>query len=379
MTVTVVCDVLGRENNGTTIAAMNLIRSLKKKGHTVRVICPDSQRRAEEGFYIVDRFNVGPFNGYVEKNGVALSKPDRKIIREALLGADVVHVMIPFALGIATAKEAAAMGIPVTAGFHCQAENFSNHIFLMNAPAANRAIYRFFYRHLYSKCRCVHYPTQFICSTFENIVGPTNHYIISNGVGSAFVPMSVQRPEWLPEDRFTVLFTGRYSREKSHGVLIDAVALSAHRNEIQLVFAGSGPQRDNIRKHAERQGINMPIMRFFSRDELLQVINSSDLYVHPAEIEIEAIACLEAIACGLVPVVSDSPRSATGAFALTPENLFHCGDTADLARKIDYWLENPEKREQCSKMYQGFGAGFNSEICMDKMERMLLDAVQKEA
>ena len=31
MIVTVVCDVLGKENNGTTIAAMNLIRFLKKK------------------------------------------------------------------------------------------------------------------------------------------------------------------------------------------------------------------------------------------------------------------------------------------------------------------------------------------------------------
>ena len=38
--ITIVCDVLGEENNGTTIAAMNLIRSLKAKGHNVTVVCP---------------------------------------------------------------------------------------------------------------------------------------------------------------------------------------------------------------------------------------------------------------------------------------------------------------------------------------------------
>ena len=38
MIIAVVSDVLGEENNGTTIAAMNLIRSLKAKGHEVRVI-----------------------------------------------------------------------------------------------------------------------------------------------------------------------------------------------------------------------------------------------------------------------------------------------------------------------------------------------------
>ena len=31
MVITIVCDVLGQENNGTTIAAMNLVRSLKKR------------------------------------------------------------------------------------------------------------------------------------------------------------------------------------------------------------------------------------------------------------------------------------------------------------------------------------------------------------
>ena len=72
-------------------------------------------------------------------------------------------------------------------------------------------------------------------------------------------------------------------------------------------------------------------MRFFSRDEMLRVINSADLYVHPAEIEIEAIACLEAISCGLVPVIADSPRSATRFFALGERNLFHFNDPADLA------------------------------------------------
>lgn len=35
MIVAVICDVLGEENNGTTIAAMNLIRTLRAKGHQV--------------------------------------------------------------------------------------------------------------------------------------------------------------------------------------------------------------------------------------------------------------------------------------------------------------------------------------------------------
>ena len=49
MKIALVCDVLGQENNGTTIAAMNLIRSLKAKGHDVTVVCPDEERQGEDG------------------------------------------------------------------------------------------------------------------------------------------------------------------------------------------------------------------------------------------------------------------------------------------------------------------------------------------
>ena len=34
--VAVICDVLGQANNGTTIAALNLIRTLREKRHEVR-------------------------------------------------------------------------------------------------------------------------------------------------------------------------------------------------------------------------------------------------------------------------------------------------------------------------------------------------------
>lgn len=377
MKIAVICDVLGQENNGTTIAAMNLICALKHKGHEVRVVCPDESRAGQPGFYIVPKFNFGLFNRYVEKNGVAPARLDRTILESAIRDVDVIHVMLPFSLGKAAAQYAHSHGIPLTAGFHCQAENLTNHLLLKDFGLGNRLTYQVLYRRLYRYCDCIHYPTQFICDTFEAVVGPTPHRVISNGVNQTFHPQVVTRPDSLGR-KYVVLFTGRYSREKSHRVLIDAVAKSRHRDEIQLIFAGTGPQRDNLVKHAQKRGIPMPIMKFFSREELVQVVNCADLYVHPAEIEIEAISCLEAIACGRVPLIADSPRSATRYFALTDQNLFHYNDPADLAVKLDWWLEHPEQREACSRQYLGYAQQFDFETCMDRMEQMLLDMVKEK-
>ncbi len=375
LTVAIICDVLGQENNGTTIAAMNLIRTLRQAGHQVRVVCPDESRAGEAGFYIVPKYNFGIFNGYVEKNGVAPAKLDRTILESAIADADVIHVMLPFALGKAAARYAKAHNIPLTAGFHCQAENVTGHIFLKDFRLASRLTYKILYRRLYRYCDLIHYPTQFICDTFEQIVGPTNHKIISNGVSRDFVPMDVARPASL-QGRFVVLFTGRYSREKCHKVLIDAVAMSRHRDEIQLIFAGTGPREIYLRQYAKHRKIPLPIMRFFSREELVQVVNCADLYVHPAEIEIEAISCLEAIACGRVPLIADSPRSATRYFALTEKNLFHYNSPQDLAEKMDWWLEHPEARQACSREYLGYAAQFDYDTCMEQMEQLLQEAVE---
>ena len=375
MKITIVCDVLGEENNGTTIAAMNLIRSLTAKGHDVTVVCPDESRRGQPGFVVMPTYNFGIFNGYVKKNGVTLGKNDPALMEQAMEGADVVHVMTPFSLGHAAAKLAYAKGIPITAGFHCQAENITNHIFLMNAGFANRTVYRVIYKRLYRYCTAIHYPTQFICDVFEGQVGPTNHYVISNGVNRDFHPVAEEKPAEY-RDKFVVLSTGRYSREKSQHIIIDAIAKSRYKDQIQLILAGAGPRREFLENRAKKAGIPAPVFGFYSHPEMVRVLNYADLYVHAAEIEIEAIACLEAIACGKVPVIADSPRSATRHFALGPENLFRCNDPEDLARKMDAWLENPEKRAECSKKYLGYAEEFAFDRCMDRMEAMLRDAAE---
>lgn len=377
MKIAVVCDVLGKENNGTTIAAMNLIRSLRQKGHEVRVVCPDEERRGQPGYYVVPKYNFFIFNHYVEKNGVAPAKVDMEVLEAAIRDVDVIHVLIPFSLGKAAAQYANAHGIPLTAGFHCQAENITNHIFLKDWRFANNVVYKILNQRLFRYCDCIHYPTEFIQSTFESIVGPTPHRVISNGVSADFHPREAIRPQEL-EGKFLILFTGRYSREKSHWVLIDAVAKSRHRDNIQLIFAGAGPMEKVLRVYAKRKKIPAPIMRFYSRKDLIDTVNMADLYVHPAEIEIEAISCLEAIACGKVPLIADSPRSATRYFALSEKNLFRCNDPSDLAEKMDWWLEHPEERQRCSEDYLGFARQFDFDRCMEAMEKMLLDTVEEK-
>lgn len=377
MQITIIAPVLGEENNGTTVATFNLIRSLREKGHQVNVVCGDEYRKGEEGFFILPKLSLGPINPIVKANNVVLAKLDKRIIRQACKGSDVVHVTMPLFLGARVAKFVKQeLNIPVTGGFHAQAENFSSHILnLMNNNLFNTIIYRKYNKGLYQYCDAIHYPTKFIRGVFEDIVGPTPGYVISNGVRETFYRKEVERPLAL-KDKKIILFTGRMSKEKSHHILVKAVALSKYESDIQLVFAGQGPREKKIKKLAKKCLTNQPIMKFFSFNELNEMINMADLYVHPAEVEIEAISCLEAIKCGKVPVIANSPTCATKAFALDERSLFKVNNVRDLSDKIDYWFDHDKERLRMGEVYAKSPAVDSVEVCMDKMETMLMEVVE---
>lgn len=375
MIITVVCDVLGEENNGTTIAGMNLIRYLKAQGHTVRVLCGDQDKIGLEDYYIVPNYNLGKIlNDYVDKVGVTLAKPEMDIVEEALKGVDAVHILIPLSLGIAACKIARRDNIPITASFHMQAENFTCYLKLNKVKPVNKFVYYFIWKHLYQYADAIHYPTSFIREIFEkSIKRTTNGYVISNGVHSYVRKKDIPKPKGM-ESNIVILATGRYAREKSQDTLLKAVALSKYKNKIQLILAGQGIKEKYYRKLAKKLPVS-PIFKFYSREEMIDVLNYCDFYVHPAEIELEGISCIEAISCGKLTILSNSKLSATRNFAVDEKCVFKSRSPKSLAKTIDYWIDHPEEKRVCEEKYLNSAKVFNQDLCMKRMEKMLLEVV----
>jgi len=374
MRVLVVADVFGEPNNGTTIAAQNLINALRERGHEVRILCSDQDKRGKDGFYVVKNKNFGfIINKIIARNGVAIAKPEPKIIEQALEGVDAVHLMLPFSLSCKTSVIANKKNIPISAGFHCQAENVTSHLFVMWSHLANAMVYKTFWRKMYHVVDCIHYPTEFIKNDFEKKAGPTNAYVISNGIKPFYHKVDAKKPEEL-KNKFCIVMTGRYSKEKRQDLLIKAMKYSKYANKIQLIFPGEGPNLKKLKKAAKHLQ-NQPIFGFHRQEELCDIMSYSDLYVHTAYAELESIACLEALKCGLVPIINKSKRSATKYFALDDLHLFKQNDPRALAEKIDYWFEHPNERKIRSEQYIEYAQRFDFDHCMDRMEKMIKEAI----
>ena len=144
------------------------------------------------------------------------------------------------------------------------------------------------------------------------------------------------------------------------------------------MFAGKGPLLSKYHRLAERLKVDADFS-FYSKPALVEMLNRANLYVHTAFIEIEAISCIEAICCGLVPVINNAHRSATKAFALSEKNLFRENKVSALTERIDWWIEHPEELEKCRTEYKKMATQFSQDECMRFMEIMLCDAVDEHA
>ena len=381
MNITIICDVLGEANNGTSLAAYNLINTLVEKGHNVKVVCPDPDKMGTQGYYILREANFWVLNGYLKKNGVSLAKGDKTVIYQACKDADIVHGLVPFSASKRALKYCRKNHIPFTSGFHMQAENFTSHIFLMASNLVNKCTYSFLWSTYFKKVDAIHYPTAFIrdyVKEYNKKNVPS--YVISNGVNfKLFYPCQIERPDNL-KNKFVIIMSGRLSKEKNQQELLYAVKRSKHETDIQIMLTGDGPRRKYLAKLFKKlKFTNSPIQKLYKHEELHDALWMGDLYVHTSIVEIEAISCLEAIACGMIPVIADSKKSATKMFSLDERCSYRSKNIKSLADRIDYWIEHPEEKAPLLEKYQEFIKQFDFEKCMDNMEKMLIEVKENYA
>ena len=330
----------------------------------------------EPGFYPVGERHIPVVTPVAHLHGMRFARPDRAVLAQALDGADLVHILLPYALGRMALRMARERGIPATAAFHMQPENVSANIGLARFEAVNRFIYRFLYHLFYRRVDDIHCPSRFIAGELRRHGYRQRLHVISNGMDALFTPGPDTRPaEW--RDRFVLLSIGRYGGEKRQDLLLRAAALSRYADRLQLVLAGSGPRERHLRRLARR--LPHPVVfGFRPKEELVQLARSSDLYVHAADYEIEGISCLEAFACGAVPVIGTSPKSATHQFALVPECTFAAGDAQALADRIDYWIEHPLQRQVLSARYARAAEGLRVDVSVRRMEDVYRQTIERE-
>ena len=374
MKILIVIDQFEDSNNGTTISARRFAKGLQDAGHEVYVV--STGKTENEYKFCVKELPLPPGISHIVKSqGMSFAIPNTEILEKAISSVDVVHFYMPFFLSKAGLKVCEKLKVPHTAAFHVQPENITYSIGLGTSHKTNDFIYNHYRDSFFNHFTHIHCPSEFIANELKNHGYTAKLHVISNGVDEDF---HYEKKEKLAEfqGKFVITMIGRYSNEKRQDLLMDAISKSKYADKIQLVLAGKGPKKEKYEKLGQKLPLK-PIFQFYDKENLLKLLRSTDLYVHSADAEIEAISCIEAFACGNVPVISNSPYSATKQFALVEESLFEHGNSDDLARKIDFWLENEDYRKEMEQKYAQSAEKYRLKNSIQKIEEMFEDAIRE--
>ena len=204
------------------------------------------------------------------------------------------------------------------------------------------------------------------CATAR--VSTSRIHAISNMVDTErFLPVPIEEKRRSREElglcrkAGIVLFVGHFSQEKRPHLLLESMETIMRKDKkVFLIFVGtqSGPAFEvdptiapRMKKRAVELGIHEQIIWIPRHDSIEEIYNVADIFVMPSVREGMPNALLEAMASGLCVVATMLPGITDCIIPGNNTNSLVSPDRPEqLREKIEFFLNNPKRRADSSKM-----------------------------
>lgn len=172
----------------------------------------------------------------------------------------------------------------------------------------------------------------------------------------------------------TLLYLGRLKRYKRVDLIIEAVArLLGEGFVCKLLVAGKGDDADRLQELRDRRGLqdDVEFLGFVEDAEKVELLRRSWVHVLTSPKEGWGIANMEAAACGIPTVASDSPGLRDSVKDGETGILVPHGDITALAKALRNLLEDDRRREAMGAAARAFAEGFSWDKSARAMEEFL--------
>lgn len=277
---------------------------------------------------------------------------------------DVIHVHLPFGVGLEGLMAARALGTPLVGTNHTPMTEF-----LRYAPIQAAWCERLGARYtawFYGHCNFVSSPSETIFAEMEHYCFRVRHRVISNPVRlDAFYPLpqrQLLKAKFGFSD-FTILYAGRLAPEKRVDLLVRAVAgLVSEVPAVRLALLGRGSAEADLKSLCQslRVAERMSFLGFLPNSTAVaEAYNAADVFAIASTAETQSIAAMQAMACGL-PVVGVRAWGLGEYINETNGLLVNPGDGQALRQALAYLAVHPQARAQLGQGGQQFVTRFSA-------------------
>ncbi len=156
------------------------------------------------------------------------------------------------------------------------------------------------------------------------------------------------------EAGFTIVGLGNLISSKNYSLLLEAFVAAEIPSDSQLLIGGEGPKSRELARLANSLGLadRVRLTGYLSRDQVVELMQSADLFAHPSNSESFGVVLIEAMAIGL-PVLATASSGPLDIVTPDVGLLTHVGDVGAFADGLSEMYRrraefDPERiREAC--------------------------------
>lgn len=309
------------EVNGAAHTLRKVADAFEAAGMQMDVYCYAEQRAViDRGSVRVFAFDHRISNNYYEKLRFELV-PDLRIgntcrQRHREVNYSVIHLATPGSMGLAGRALATRKGLPMVGTYHTHlADYIAMRSFAPLYQMMRKSSWKFM-RWFYSPCEWVLGPTEGVVDELRQQGFLNRLGVFTRGI-DAHLYSTEKRTR--TEERVVTSYVGRCAPEKNVRVLPEIV----DGMDTDLWIIGDGPERPNL----ERKLKKARFMGYLFGDALACAYADSDVLLFPSTTDTFGNVVLEAMASGVVPIVSNGPGPSD--YVTHGENAMICdGPTA---------------------------------------------------
>jgi len=366
--------------NGAAHFTHQLAAGLAGRGHEVHVLCPSPAGPApidvEDGVTV----HRVPSRGTPVHPSFRVALPPASTRAAATILADlqpdVVHVQSHFPICRALLEAARRRGVPVAATNHFMPENLLAYG-RVPAPVA-RIVAALAWRdcvRVLERADRVTTPTVIAARLIRDHGLSTVAAPISCGVDlERFTAAGRHRPAG-PPGRVappTMLFVGRLDAEKHLDEVITALRQVRRHVNARLLLAGQGSQEQQLAALADRLGVadHVRFLGHVPNAALPALYRGADVFVMPGVAELQSLATLEAMACGLPVIAADAMALPHLVHPGINGYLYPPGDTTALAAHATTLLSRANLRQEMGQASRRIAAQHDLTATLEQFETL---------
>jgi 1,2-diacylglycerol 3-alpha-glucosyltransferase len=259
----------------------------------------------------------------------------------------IVHIHNFGPLGLEALRYAKSHRLPVVVTNHNLPENWTANFFRRPSPTIDVLLAACF-RRLLNLADIIVSPS---ITAQRYLVGKgvtAKNVVISNGVDTTFFHPSVHLVNNATQpSALSLVYVGRLDREKRCDLLVSAVSQASLHRPLLLTVVGDGVQRAELEhqvRRLEMAGQSQPgCVRFVgtvSESSKRAILQSANLFVTASPAELQGIAVMESMACGVAALAPDAGALPELCRPGRTGLLFDAGRTEDCTRQLSNL--NPE-------------------------------------